>query len=263
MKSFICLVLIIFLQIVVIAQSPFGSSTQNFKKNLYYAELNGGGVMSSMAYDKNQYDVYNSDPFLNTTFGLGLRVQFDKHLSFSTQLSYRGQGASFSKYDNISIKTKNLNLFIPFEYDYFFKPIPKRVLPNAMFFAGPYIAYNIGGSIVSDRIKQDLTAGEMLDYDYGLEAGLGLRIPTFSFTGKSFLTIKASYFRGFANTLPASHEHGDEQMEMLMLTNKGRRHNQGIRLTLSYELTLSKIEMTTFTAGGDGKKTYKRFVVPK
>lgn len=261
MRGLICLITVLLLQITVAAQSPFGSSKQFFQKKLYYAELNGGGILSSMDYKKNQYDSYQSNPFLNKTFGLGLRVQFSNNLSFSTQLTYRTLGASFPKYDSMILKANSLNLFVPFEYDYFFKPVPNRVLPNAMFFAGPYIAYNIGGHIVSDRIKQELTSDEMLDYDYGLEAGFGLRVPTFSFTGKSFITVKASYFRGFANTLPASIRHSDEQMNMLMLTDKGRRNNQGIRLTLSYELTLTKVEMTSFTAGGDGKKTYKRFVV--
>lgn len=263
MRGLVCFITVLLLQITVAAQSPFGSSKQFFKKKLYYAELNGGGILSSMDYKKNQYDSYQSNPFLNKTFGLGLRVQFSNNLSFSSQLTYRTLGASFPKYDNMVLKANNLNLFVPFELDHFFEPVPNRVLPNAMFFAGPFVAYNIGGHIVSDKINQEMTSDEMLDYDYGLEAGLGLRIPTFSFTGKSFITVKASYFRGFANTLPSSIRHSEDQMKMLMLTNKGRRNSQGIRLTLSYELTLTKVEMTSFTAGGDGKKTYKRFVVKK
>ena len=130
-----------------------------------------------------------------------------------------------------------------------------------MAFSGPYVGYNVSGSMASGNNTIELSKDELSEIDYGAELGIGFRIPTFSMDGRSNLNIKASYFRGFANSFPADlSKYSAEEMSSYYLSSQGSRVNQGFKLTLSYDLSMEKKKVTTFTAGGDGKRTYKRFV---
>lgn len=262
MKKFILVVVTLFIVQFTFSQSPFGASTPLFGKNLFYIDLNGGLLIPSMNFADTPFDQIESQRFFGQTFGLSFRIQFQQHFSFSTQFSYRELGSNFLDNRNYRIRANYLNLFTPLEYDLFFSSKPKSTAPNLMLFAGPYFAYNLGGSINSDLVNGvELSESEIAQLDYGLEGGVGVRIPTFSFSGKSHLTIKASYFRGLANTFPVELAYEAQKADDLMLSSNGIRVNQGIRLAISYEFSLAKKEMTTFTAGGDGKKTYKRYIV--
>lgn len=262
MKRFILVALAFFIVQISFSQSPFGASTPQFGRNLFYIDLTGGLVIPSMTFSDTPYDQIESEQFNGKTYGASFRIQFRKELSFSSQFSYRELGSNFLKNGNYRIRANYLNLFTPLEYDLFLTPKPKSYLPNLLFFVGPYFAYNIGGSIKTDLVNVvDLSVNEIAQLDYGLEGGVGFRIPTFSLTGKSHLNIKASYFRGLANTFPFELTYDTEKANNLMLSDQGIRANQGIRLAISYEFSLAKKEMTTFTAGGDGKKTYRKFIV--
>jgi hypothetical protein len=257
---------IIFCQLMLLAfflsaQSPFGASKVGFNKNLFYFDLNGGFSTPSLVFDNNQFAGLKSDRFFDQTFGMGLRIQFKPKMSFSTHLSYRELGGKFNDYHQFCLQANYLNLFSPLEYDIQLTAKPRSHLPNIMLYAGPYFAYNLGGTINSEQIELLLTSNEMAQLDYGVEGGMGIRVPTYSFTGKSYITLKASFFRGLANNFPVGSTHELAQKEQLMIADAGSRFNQGLRLTVSYELSLNKKKMTTFTAGGDGKKTYKRILV--
>ncbi|MDA3930177.1 MAG: hypothetical protein PF541_14605, partial [Prolixibacteraceae bacterium] len=162
------------------------------------------------------------------------------------------------------LNLKNLNLFIPIEFDYNVFKLKSKGRPMLVVFAGPYVANNIGGEIIRLENKVPITINEVAKWDYGIEGGLGFRIPTFSADGGGNLSLKASYYLGLKNTLPKSISgYNDLEMNQYMLTTTGKRMNRGIRISIGYEFSLEKKKRTTFTAGGDGKRTYKRYVIIK
>lgn len=214
-------------------------------------------MLPKVGFSGSGFENEVSENLFRKAFGLAIRWQYEQNWSVAGNLTYREGGAYFPDFNNFRLKTNNINLYIPIEFDVFIKAKPRVKPPQFVFFAGPFFSYNIGGEIISDLLQQDLSEQNISPFDAGVEAGLGMRIPTFSFTHRSFINIKASYFYGLLNTFPSERVSN----EQLMLSSVGKRFNHGIRITLAYEMSVIKKELNSFTAGGDGKRTYKRILV--
>lgn len=239
------------------AQSPFVLSKQKFNEQACFFELSGSLILPKVGFVGTEFDCNSSKNDFRNGFGVAVRWQFDKQWSLAANVSYRETGVFFPNNNNYRLMSKNINVFVPFDFDIYIKAKPRVKPPQFVLFVGPYFSYGFNGEVVSDLIQQNLSAKNTSPFDVGIEAGAGMRIPTFSFTHRSFIIIKASYFYGFTNTFPKERVFDD----FLMLSKTGKRYNNGIRITLAYELSMLKKEMSSFTAGGDGKKTYKRILV--
>ena len=257
----IILSLILCLSVTAMAQKPFGPSEQAYKGNIFYLELLGGGISSSMKYSGTAFDSYSSGLFIGQTEGLGFRIQSTKSFSYGALFSYRVQGVSFPDENNYLLKAGYLNLYLPFEFSVKLLQSKRKASPAIIAFAGPYAASFLKGNVNIGNSEYELGQGEVNKWDAGIEGGIGLRIPTFSLQGKSDLNLKVSYYYGLLNTYSVfSTDYPQENMDLLLLSSSGSRINHGIRFTISYDISFGGGSPDSFTAGGDGKKTYKRFL---
>ena len=260
MKALI-VILLFFVSINLFAQSPFGVSKEHLEKKLFYVELMGGTVLPDIKFSGTSFSDAKSSRYFDKTGGVSFRFENKRFFSITAQLSYCGLGGYFPDNDDFKLKANYLNLFIPVELGCRMFSKKKKNGPCMILFAGPYGAKQIGGHISSNTLDIELTDNDISNWDYGAEGGIGLRIPTYSLNGHSNLTLKASYYRGFANTFPETIDYDSEQMTERMLSETGERYQCGFKLSLSYGFSLEKRQVSTFTAGGDGKKTYKKFLV--
>lgn len=257
----VVIVLFMLTPFVLLAQSPFGVSRQKFEKKEYFVGIHGGVMVPFTTYLTTPYDGTAQKRFLDQTGGLDFRMHLARVLSLNTSVSYRRTGARFPGEKNYSYQSKYLAFsLVPEVHFQLLEPL-RGVPPEILFFAGPYVAKNLKESIVSNELDVLVPPALMQKWDYGMDAGMGLRIPTYSFTGQSYLTLKVAYYYGMANTFPTSSNFEGYTGNQLLLSESGERFNRGIRITLSYELSLAKKKHTTFTAGGDGKRTYKKILV--
>ncbi|MDA3880611.1 MAG: outer membrane beta-barrel protein [Prolixibacteraceae bacterium] len=256
------LLLVLLFNISVFAQSPFGKSEQRFKGSLHYIELSGGLILPSFNYFDTSMDGVAGELFFNHTEGLAFRSQFRRHFSFSPRITYEVRGGHYI-IDNISykIKTQNGSFLIPLEYNGYFSKDKKLTKPGWLLYAGPYVSYYFGGRIEYDNNEFLMENDDLSSFDFGAELGVGIRVPTFSFTGQGNFTLKAAFYHGFISSYPKNNNSRIERFGDLMFSESGQRYNMGWKLTLTYEIALSSKKITTFTAGGDGKKTYKRFIL--
>jgi hypothetical protein len=260
MRNFV-LLLLLFIWVTSLAEGPFGPSSQPFEKNLYFFELVGGGIIPSMNYSKQEFQSLKKDQNIQLNGGAAFRMQFSKALSVATEFTYRQQGLTILSRNNYELRVNYLNLFVPLEAEINAFGKKKKENTKLLVFAGPFAAYNLWGKQTAGDVQMDLTSAELGQYDYGAEAGLGVRIPTYSTNSKSFLTFKISYFRGFGNTYPKSFaNYSSAEMDNFLLSDGGTRTNQGIRGIISIEIPLNFKANSTFTGGGQGSRTYKRFV---
>jgi len=254
--------LLLFVTISSFSQRPFGPSDLPVSENMFYLELLGGGILPDMKFAGTPFDADLSEPALRRSGGIAFRFQPSKVFSYSALISYREQGIVIPKRNETSLNANYLNLFFPVEFDLNLRKVKKKAGPVLVLFAGPYAAYFLGGNVKDLKSNFPLKNNDINQWDAGLEAGTGIRIPTFSLQSRSNLNLKASYYYGFINSFPPVFpDYNDGQLEQLLLSKTGNRVNSGYRFTLSYEISLNRQKIDTFTAGGDGKKTYKRFLI--
>ncbi|MDA3818537.1 MAG: outer membrane beta-barrel protein [Prolixibacteraceae bacterium] len=252
---------LIFLMCKLNAQSPFGEAKERFTKNIYFIELTGGTILPSYDFfDTPSLDNTERGVLYNHTEALTFRTQFRRHFSFSPRISYDVKGGSYPS-DNLVVKTNNISLLTPIEFNGYFSEKKKITKPGWLFYLGPYVSYSLGGYLKNAEDEYSLEPEDFNTFDAGFEAGIGLRIPTFSFTGMGNFTLKAAFYHGFVSSYPEAVTLRIVKFDELMFSENGQRYNMGIRLTLSYEIALLKKEMPTYTAGGDGKRSYKKFIV--
>lgn len=262
MKTFPCTLLLLSV-LALNAQQPFGPSNNGEPENLLYIELLGGAMWPTMIFTGTPFDREIPGRYIRQNNGIALRYNPNGLFSFSALLSYRELGVYFLDLDETEMKANYLNVFLPVEMEILLSRLRKKVGPSILLFTGPYVAYFLGGSIEDRQQEFKLTGGQEINrWDAGAEAGVGFRIPTFSIENRSNLNLKFSFYYGLINTFPPLvPNEPDDRLNSLLLSKTGTRFNQGFRLTLSYEIALRKHKIESFTAGGDGKKTYKRFVL--
>jgi hypothetical protein len=107
-----------------------------------------------------------------------------------------------------------------------------------------------------------LKAGDITTINWGGEGGLGIRISTFSLESRSNINLRLSYLQGFNDTYSAFEKNRQDQSTTQKLyLDGGKRFNNVIKLTIGIEIPFKNRKLVSFTAGGDGKKTYKKVVV--
>lgn len=250
----------ILLAINLPAQKTWGPDKSFKEVSDFYLELIGGASVSTYKTSNSDFNALESDYLVKPTYGLGARYHLNNLLSIGANATYRSHGMMLVSDLQPGFQANYINISVPFTFDCCVKKI-KQLAPNVFFFAAPYAGYFLNGEVSTSTDKVALTANDVSTWDYGAEAGIGVRIPTFSMDGKSYLNISASFIQGFANTLPDDASINTTDPTVSQFIPEGSyRWNQGLRLTISYELSLEKRKMTTFTAGGDGKRTYKRYI---
>jgi hypothetical protein len=226
-----------------------------------YYELFGGVSSPTMIYSNSYYDNVVRTSQILPEFGLSARFQFKKWASLIPRFSYIQQGINFQDGNGYTLTTNNINFSLPVEFQL---QIGKSNLVGAtrvFFFAGPYIGIPFSGKITSGDFSSNLELNDLTYPDYGAEAGLGIRIPTFSLESRSFLNIRFSYTRGFANTYSVAESAINPAMNEKLYLNGGERFNGGFKLILGIEIPKKSKRVISFTAGGDGKKNYKKAVI--
>jgi hypothetical protein len=230
--------------------------------NRTFVEIFGGGIYSSMLYSDKNYQSFERNHNILQDYGLGIRFQFGYLFSVNPRIANFGQGISLKTENQYHFKQNMVGVFLPFEVQIPLKNRMKTGITKLFFYVAPYLSTPISGEIKTINSIQKPRASDMVKYNYGAEAGIGIRIPTFSMNERSNINIRASYMRGFNDTYSPFeldkilHPIGEE-----IYLLGGLRYNHGIKLTLSIELFLSSNKMTTFTAGGDGRKNFKRVIV--
>ncbi len=244
------------------SQSPFGTSKVVFDKPVYFFEMGGGALYSSYYFYQNDLGNYTQQSTWGKMGELSLRVQFKEKVSAAARFSFRQTGSYFPEFDQLEIRPNYINIFLPVQYE--IRKVEKRdkVKPMLMVFGGPWSAFRVGGNVKTASLTlHEISQNQVSTFDAGFEAGLGFRIPTFSFSSQGYLTFKISAYQGLLNTLPTNSGFTEEQMKTYMLSDEGYRFSRGIRFSVVFEMSLHKKPTTSFTAGGDGKRTYKRFIV--
>lgn len=243
------------------AETPWFPPTNLIKAKKTYFELFGGMQQADMRYDAPGFPGLkrNFDPKVSA--GIGVRYQVGDFFSSALYGIYSQNGISLGDENHYNFYTDNAGLFCPVEYHIKVSSDPK-VKTRIFVQAGPYISVPIGGRVTSGKYTLPMGKALVAPFDYGVEIGSGIRTAVFSLQGRSYIRLKASYFRGFANTYSESELSGTaNSLNQPLYSITGKRVNQGLRLMFSIEIPLEREDVVTFTAGGDGKKTYKRFVV--
>jgi hypothetical protein len=261
MKILLCCLLLLF-SLNIKAQHPFGPSGEGNLNHASYLGIHGGAILPFMSFNNTPFDQVVIGRMIRQNSGLSFRYEKISLFSIGVLLTYREQGVQIKDLNQLALKANYLNVFVPIEKEIKLSRLRKTAGPSVILFAGPYAAYFLYGNAKDKQHEMKLTTQTINLWDAGAEAGLGFRIPTFSMEKRSNLNLKVSYYYGLINSLPATlPDVTDEQFNTLLLSETGTRFNQGIRLTLSYEIALGKHNIQTFTAGGDGKNTYKKFIV--
>jgi hypothetical protein len=243
------------------AETPWFPPTNLIKAKKTYFEIFGGMQQADMRYDAPGFPGLkrNFDP--KVAAGMGVRYQVGDYFSSALYGVYSQNGISLGEENHYNFYTDNIGVFVPVEYHIKVSSNPK-VKTRIFVQAGPYVSTPVGGRVTSGQYTLPMGKALVAPLDYGVEIGSGVRAAVFSLNGRSYIRLKASYFRGFANTYSESELNGTAtSLNQPLYSITGKRVNQGLRLMFSIEIPLEREDVVTFTAGGDGKKTYKRFVV--
>jgi hypothetical protein len=258
--------LLLFISCIVSANfkddDPWFTSKDLLIKNKTFFELFGGAVYPDMKYSDKSPSNIEHNPFFSWDAGISLRFQRGKWFSFVPRFTFLGQGVSMNDELKYRLIAKYVSFTFPVEIQLDLSKEMNKSTPKIFFYLGPYIATPISVNIITKGSSKWLLNSEMNKINYGAEAGIGFRIPTFTLEGRSNINLRLSYMRGLNDTYSV-YEKGiqDQSKRAQLYINDGKRFNSGIKLTVCIEIPLKAKKYVSFTAGGNGKKNYKRVVV--
>jgi hypothetical protein len=258
--------LISFLSLSALAQvtekNPWFTSKDLLIKNKTYFELFGGAVYPQMIYSNKAFNKAEHDPLFLYDAGVSLRFQRGKWFSFSPRFTFFGQGISMKDELKYTYKANYISFSLPFEMQFDLGKEMNKSVSKLFIYTGPYIATPVSVHIQTKNHSNWLSISEMKRINWGAEAGIGIRIPTFTLEGRSFMNIRLSYLHGFNDTYSEYEKKlVDQSIKDEFYVDNGKRFNSSIKLTICIEIPLKAKKFVSFTAGGDGKKNYKRVVV--
>jgi hypothetical protein len=242
------------------AQTPWYMPIEYHQGKKYYFEFIAGGSVSDLSYRGNMYNQLNRAIDFQPILGLAYRVQLPKQFSFAPAFVYENKGVIIADQIQYSLKAHYINLVLPCE---FYKLLYPGSRSKTGYFAtiGPYIGIPVRGEIEYEELFVPLSKANFKPFDAGIEVGAGFRFSTFSTGGGTNIRIKLSYSHGFIDTYSnLEHKGTAKAINVPTYIIEGQRYNQLLKLTLGFEIPLEKKETITFTAGGDGKSTYKKYV---
>lgn len=231
-------------------------------KNKTFFEIFGGAVYPNMVYSNKSFDQIERTPYFIYDAGVSLRFQRGKWFSYSPRLTYFGQGISMNDALKYQLRENSVGFSFPFELQFDLSKEMNKSISKLFFYAGPFVSIPVSAHIQTANFTEWLNYNDMKTFDYGGEIGVGVRIPTFSLEGSSIFLFRLSYQRGFNNTFTQYEKSIVDQAKRNQLyVNDGKRFYSALKLTIGIELPLKQKKMVSFTAGGNGKKNYKRVVV--
>ncbi len=237
----------------VSAKNPWYSDKDKFAGNGCYLELFGGGVYPNMKFSNAELNSIERKSMFMYDFGMSLRCQMINWFSAGPRLSYFGQGVLLNDNSKYQLKANYIGLQVPLEFQFDLIKKKKGANMKSFFYLAPYLAVPISGTIQTSMTETNIVRGKNIaDYNYGAEAGIGVRIPTFSLEDRSNLIFRLSWLQGLSNVFPESGS---------VPEIGGNGINSAIKLTVCVEIPLKNKKMVSFTAGGDGKKKYKKVVI--
>lgn len=246
------------LPIFTCAEETFGAY-KNARQDIYFIEFIGGAGFpslygASLSQQNETNFAYNE--------GISFRWQNRELISVAGQLNHANSTYFSVFHSGASLNTTNITFYIPVEVEFKLVKNKRRVSSRILLFSGPYVGYYLGSHIKSDVGIGNRALDEFNKWDFGLESGIGFRLPIFKMHTLSNLSFKASYFRGFGEFGSSNSNYNNLfSLKMVAVNEPVSLYNHGVRLTACYELSLRKWKMTTFTAKGNGKTNFERFVV--
>jgi hypothetical protein len=249
---------LLFVSVFAYAQPQFGPVKDKYRK-LYYLEFTGGTNYSLMDLQQKSLLTNKAHSSFTPLVGMAFRVQFNKHLSFAPQLAYHQFSSNFVVRDTTRFNMNTLTFFAPLDVEFALKQFNTISTSFLFVFGGPYVAYTAFADVNKADYREVLENDNLGRYDYGMEGGLGLRVPHFFRDGRMNIALKTSYYYGlndlFAKQQPIVAPFNDLSGYSLK--------NSGLRIAVTLEVCLSKWFITSYTAGGNGRNTYERLVIIK
>lgn len=249
-------------------QGPWFKEKEKFVESCCHIEIFGGISLPGMKYSDPAVSSLDKELFVLPDFGASFRYQKIKPFSFGARISYSGMGVNFSDISGFypqgstsvgySLKIYYLSLSSPVEYQVDIIKSIRGGNPKTFFYLSPYISTPMSATLESSNTSLNLKSGkDIKSFDCGAEVGFGFRIPTFSLEDRSNLILRFSFLQGFIDSYPAEN---NKVLNPKLLVVDGTRYNSAAKVTLCIEIPLKPQKVVSYTAGGDGKKNYKKVV---
>ncbi len=264
----ITVILLVTAEMAFCQKGPWFKDKEKFIESCCHLEIFGGISLPGMKYSDPAVSSLDNDLFVLPDFGASFRYQKIKPFSFGARISYSGMGVHFSDISGFypqgstmvgySLKIFYLTLSSPFEYQVDIIKSIRGGNPKTFFYLTPYISTPMSASVESSNTSLNLKSGkDIKKFDCGAEVGFGFRIPTFSLEDRSNLILRFSFLQGFIDSYPTDN---NKVLNPKFLVVDGTRYNSAAKVTLCIEIPLKPQKVISYTAGGDGKKNYKKVV---
>lgn len=231
-------ILIIYLLVLVFGSSVY-SQSQAVDSLQSHCSI---GVKAGVNFPWFGYTNPNLKDYKSSILGRELlsvffEAQLKKNWSIRPELLYIGKG---QKIDNLGIsyklKSNNFEMRLPVVYTY---KSGQAVSPYAIL--GPTLSFVSGGKITFDNSETKITKANMATLDFGLVAGLGVKVPLKIQSLPLVLGAEVAYTHGFNNTYGESEKNGDATaLNRNSYTIEGTRRNRGVEFALSLAMPLHK-----------------------
>lgn len=238
---------------------PFGPSRE--LNPILYIELVGGANMPTFS---NTVSVSGPSSYdIGYAEGIAVRYQILNKYSVAGQLTVLEHRVNYGVDNEYHLQSRHFRFSVPLEIEFGLAPYREMVSEMVSVFFSPYIINNGNTRFKAGKSILEVPKSQLPAWDYGVESGIGFRIPVFSEHMRNNLSLKASYYHGLNNSfaLPTDVSGESELLKSALLSKSTYARNRGFSFTLIYEFSMKKYKMTTFTAGGNGKLTYDRFVI--
>jgi len=244
----------------VFSQTPWYQPIEHFIGKNYFIEVIAGGSYSNFYYSQRLNNQINRQLSIMPHAGLTFRVQLKKYLSIAPTFCYENRGTHISDQIEYQFLSRYFTFYLPVEYNWLMFP-GSRSQSGYFISLAPYAGIPFNGAINYEGLKIPISEGNLKPFDLGAEIGAGLRISTYSKKNITNLRIKLSFCQGFVDTFSSMEKKGEAiALNLPKYIIDGKRLNQMVKLSIGLEFPFKQKEIVSFVAGGDGKKTYKKYV---
>lgn len=231
-------ILIISLFVLVFSSSVYSQteSVDSLQSN-YSIGIKAGVSFPWLGYTNPNLKDYKSFVMGRQLFGAYLEARLKNNWSIRPELLYIGKG---QKIDNLGIsyalKSNYFELRLPIVYSY---KTGRVISPYAIL--GPTLSLASGGKITFDNLETKITKANLSTFDFGLVAGVGVKVPLKVQRSPLMLGAELAYTHGFNNTYGESEKNGAATaLNRNSYTIEGTRKNRGVEFSLSLAMPLCK-----------------------
>lgn len=248
-------------QNAVANDNPWFKDKDKLVGNSFNIELVGGGVLPFTRYTPDNSDKLETKQLILLETGIIFRFQRGKWFSWLPGIKYLQHGNHIVSPYEYKLKANYLTFSLPVEWAFEIERKYKKSTSAFTLFAGPYIAAPLSGSVTGEGFREEIFQNSFTRFNYGIEGGFGFRIQTFSLSDKSNINLRVSWMQGFNDAFaPEEIISPLADYDNINFTD-GKRIISGLKVTLAFEISFKSKRVVSFTAGGDGKKNYKKFVI--